>query len=607
MGLRRSRAAALALVALGLAACGRAGAARPSSTTAPAQDALVLQAGGTVTVAVPRLPSEFNPNTPAGANSVTAMVMAQVWPQPFVVGPSLEPTPGPGLLAQAEPVGLNPQTVVYTLNPKARWSDGVPITAADFAYYWHEQLAVGPELPATDPLAGYEDIKSITGSDHGRSVTVVFKAPYADWEALFTNLVPAHIARRYGWASAFSGFSPARLVSGGPFAVTRVVPGRELVLSRNPRYWGAAPHLAHIVFRVVRGELATAAALERGAVDLAALPPAPELADVVARSGDLVASQVPSPTLWQLAFNVANPTLTSPVVREAIGKAIDRHQLVSNTVGFATPFGATAGNRLYLSGAPGSQGNDSSYSLVDVSEADQLLIQAGYSLDSQGFVETPTGSRLVLTLVGPSGNPLIRAVESELQAQLLQAGITLRVRDVAPAKLLGTLLPTGRYQLALAPYLASPFPSTTARLYTSPVGPTPVSVPAGSSSSAALRASVASKRAGDRTEPGAVAAGAVTRDVLGYDNSTIDSLFAQAIGQLNASSEADVYNEIDTRLWSDLPTLPLFQMPQVLVSRVDIVNVTSTPTWVGPLWNAEDWAIQLNPPPTVPTSTSSGS
>jgi len=55
-------------------------------------------------------------------------------------------------------VSLAPQKVVYTINPKAVWSDGTPITAADFIYAWQQQRGTGsaPSFvadPATSILA----------------------------------------------------------------------------------------------------------------------------------------------------------------------------------------------------------------------------------------------------------------------------------------------------------------------------------------------------------------------------------------------------------------------------------------------------------------------
>src|ERR1019366_10365711 len=92
----------------------------------------VLADVGDVTVAVPSLPTNFNPSTPAGSNRITAEVMAQVWPQAFVTDNQFQQTLAPGAVDSAEVIGVTPFTVAYTIDPKAVWSDGVPITAADF-------------------------------------------------------------------------------------------------------------------------------------------------------------------------------------------------------------------------------------------------------------------------------------------------------------------------------------------------------------------------------------------------------------------------------------------------------------------------------------------
>jgi len=88
--------------------------------------------------------------------------------------------------------------------------------------------------------------------------------------------------------------------------------------------------------------------------------------------------------------------------------------------------------------------------------------------------------------------------------------------------------------------------------------------------------------AGAESEPAAAPAGAVTRDVLGYDDPTVDGLFTQAQSELNAKADASLYNEIDTLLWQNLPTLPLFQASTTLVRRVEVVNVSESATWAGP-------------------------
>ena len=606
MGLSRSAAAALgALVVLAIAGATSSGASS-TSTTLAGQGGVKILDGGSVTFAVSRLPTQFNPLTPGGSNSITQMVMEQVLPQLFVTGPSMQIHAVDGLVTSAEVTGLKPQTVVYTLAKGARWSDGVAISASDFTYDWHALMRIGPSLPATFPLAGYEDITSVTGSVSkklGTTVKVVFAKPYADWMALFNDLVPAHIARRYGWVNAFEGRKPAHLVSGGPFVITKIVPDKELVLSRNPAFWGRRTHLDHIVFKVEHSEGATLRALRTGSVDLAELAPGANVTGVVTRSVDLEQTVSDSATLWQLAFNFADPVTGRLVMREAIAAAIDRPEVVADSVGVVEPGALAPGNRIYAAGQPGGILNDSAYLAPDDAEADLLLVAAGYVLDAEGVARSATGRPLVIVLTGPKGNPTVAAAEREIQAELLPAGIRLRIRNVPLASLLSAILPQGRYQLAIAPYIESPYPSTMAGLYTEPVGPTPSPIGGATPSVPAAAGGTASYPAGTGTEPSAVHAGGVTRDVLGFSEPDVGGLFATAQSELNAAADAGLYNQIDTLLWQDLPTLPLFQMPSALVRQAKVVNVADTATLAGPMWDAQDWAIQLSPPPTTSTTT----
>ena len=137
MELRRAALALLGGVALVASSCSSTPPAIDSPTTQlPAAANPVFAKGGAVTVAVPYLPTNFNPSTPAGANRVTQMVMEQVWPQAFVTDAAFQPGTT-GFIDGAEVVGLHPMKVSYQIDPKATWSDGYPITAADFVYNWH--------------------------------------------------------------------------------------------------------------------------------------------------------------------------------------------------------------------------------------------------------------------------------------------------------------------------------------------------------------------------------------------------------------------------------------------------------------------------------------
>jgi len=48
-------------------------------------------------------------------------------------------------------------------------------------------------------------MQSVTGSHGGKTMTVVFKQPYADWKGPFGPLYPAHIAKQHGKPPNLSG------------------------------------------------------------------------------------------------------------------------------------------------------------------------------------------------------------------------------------------------------------------------------------------------------------------------------------------------------------------------------------------------------------------
>ena len=133
------------------------------------------------------------------------------------------------LLESVEATATSPLTIQYVINPKAVWSDGVPVTADDFIYAWKSQRGDGVDVDGQpDQVAstlGYRDVASVTGSHGGRTVTVVFARPYADWRIMFNHMVPAHIARTVGWNHGFATFNPAVDLSAGPLLVTSVSSG----------------------------------------------------------------------------------------------------------------------------------------------------------------------------------------------------------------------------------------------------------------------------------------------------------------------------------------------------------------------------------------------
>ncbi len=646
---RRALATPLLLLALLAAACTSAPGSRDTTPTQPSNP--VFSHAGTAVVAVPSLPANFNPSAPAGGNRITQEVMEQVWPQTFVTNNNGGQTLEPGFVESAEAVSVSPLTIAYSLNPAAKWSDGVPITAADFTYNWKEQLVYSSLLPDAGLLAGYRDISRITSSQHGHTVTVAFTRPFAEWESLFSDLVPAHIGERYGWVAAFQGFDPARVISGGPFEITQVVPGRELVLSRNPRYWATKPSLSQIVLKVMPTASALAG-LDSGAVSVAEAPEGPQDTNVLARAARtgraLSREDSTLPTLWQLCLNMTSPTLQPAAFRLGVEDALYIAQISADSVGLEDETLGPSFDRFSptAEAASGEQQTEPWNPATSLGYLTSLgLVAGGDGYLRLGGVDPP----VTLTLLIPEAYPTIGEAAEVIQSELQAVGVRIVIRQQPLSTMLAKTLPLGSYELAIAPFLLTPFPAGEALVYTVPVLPASVSPPGSATSAAGTSTAAVAGVPADSspekpgagagassgsstststtttsipsasnpalpwsaptpagTEPGAEAAGVVTRDVFGLDDPLVARFLEESLTNLNTSRAAAYLSDADTTLWQDVPTIPLFEQPITVIHQSNLINVSESPTWAGVFWDAEQWAVQLTPripPPTFPGVT----
>ena len=345
--------AVLGSVVLATSACGNAG-VRDDRGTGRATGAFVdcatrpndcntgkVKPGGTMTFAIEKKLSGWNIADVSASSFDFQQVLAGVLPSAFVSIPDLGDRLNSDLLSSAEMTGVNPQAIVYTIKPEAVWSDGTPISADDFIYAWRTRNGVDcPECKVAS-TAGYEQIKSVTGSDGGKTVTVVYKTPYVDWHQTFGNIYPAHIAARQGGlAASFAWFGENRPdYSGGPYLISAYEPDRSITEVPNPRWYGATkPQLDRLVFRIVTDQNQEVPALRNNEVQV--IYPVGvnrDIVDQVRRIPDVQYS-VGKGLKWEhLDLNVRNPLLRDRELRRAILMAVDRTEIIEKTVGQYAP------------------------------------------------------------------------------------------------------------------------------------------------------------------------------------------------------------------------------------------------------------------------------
>ena len=143
-----------------------------------------------------------------------------MYPSVFRIHPDLSVQLDPTFMASAELTSRDPQTITYRIRPEASWSDGTPITAADFLYLWEHLNGTNPKTDAAT-TAGYDRIKQVTGSADGKTVTVRVRPERSPTgRACSPTCSPPTTCDRQpgGWNRGLDKH-PERIPSGGPFKI----------------------------------------------------------------------------------------------------------------------------------------------------------------------------------------------------------------------------------------------------------------------------------------------------------------------------------------------------------------------------------------------------
>jgi peptide/nickel transport system substrate-binding protein len=526
--------------------------------------------GGTLTYALEKTIDNWNVLTSAGDTFETGEVEDSLYPTTFIVQPDLSIVLNTDLLTSADQTSTSPQTIVYKINPKAVWSDGTPITADDFIYEWKAED--GTDCPKCDinSTTGYAQMASVTGSDNGETVTIVFKTPYSDWKSLFTYLMPYHAAVPQGLdpvsieKSWDTGFAALPTLSAGPFAISDFQKDQSVTLSANPKWYGAkGPYLDKIVYRMITDATQEPPALQNGEVD--ALYPQPEV-DLIPQLNKMsnVVYQLDLGLVWEhIDLNLQNPALQNVAVRKALFTAVDVKGMIARTAGQTDPEIGQLDNRMFVPGQKGFQDNVTSfgYGSGNVAAATALLTAAGYKITGGKLIEpngTPFPSLLMRYTVGNA----VRATECQLfAAAAKQIGITV---TVSPTDSLGGTLTqkdaNHKYDIIVFAWVASPFGSSNAVIYESD------------------------------TAQGA--AGNWGSNYGHYSNPAVDKLLIDSISTTDTNQENADLNSADKLISADAYTLPLYQKPLVLAYNDKWGNIRDNPTQAGPPINTQEWGLR---------------
>lgn len=226
--------------------------------------------------------------------------------------------------------------LVFHLDRRAVWSDGVPVTADDVVYTWRTQV----DAAVAWPIAGAKDFIAEVDALSPHSVRFRFEQvyPYQLMDANEGLIIPAHAWHEIPYERWREVDWRDRVVSAGPFQKARHEPQQELVLERYEHYWKPdRPYLKRVVWRPVPSRISLVSQLLAGDIQVVnGVSPAD--ADRVRRAPGVDLVVFPDRGYSQVRWNVRRPLFADPAVRRALSMAIDRDLIVEVVYhGYAKP------------------------------------------------------------------------------------------------------------------------------------------------------------------------------------------------------------------------------------------------------------------------------
>ena len=455
----RRRARALAAVTLGL---GLAVAAAVAGVPGAPSTAASASSGSTLRVEADTAFSTFNPFVAYFQADLN--VIASIYPTITMTNEQSQPAP---YLATKWNVSSNHLTWTFTIRSGLKWTDGVPITAADAA--WTLNLMMHNATAGTANGALVADFAKVT-APNATTLVITTTQPAANMLYVMASIpiVPEHV-----WSKDVAKLGSVKnmtfpVVGYGPWIATGYVPNQYATLSANTNFFMGAPKYKTLIMQYFTNGDAAVAALRSGQLD--------EIDDLTATQyealkGNKNVGLYPSVSnAWTAIelnpgaqtksgqhFGNGNPALQDPRVRDAIEMAIDKPEIVSKVWDGL----AVAGSGYLPPAFPQWQWKPpaSQQLTYNPGKANQLLTSAGYKMGTNGVrIDPKTHQPLVLRLGIHSDEPADGEMAPYLQEWLKAIGIQLNVQSMSFTQL-NTDLPKGDWDILSDTWPTGPDPS----------------------------------------------------------------------------------------------------------------------------------------------------
>ncbi len=221
-------------------------------------------------------------------------------------------------LAETYKVSDDGLTIDFTLRKGVKWQKGYgELTTDDVKFSFERFLVTDPKPAYADDWASLDHVE-IVDQYTGK---LIFKKPQATLWTVVLPMTSGLIVSKKFYTEAGPDKIKTEIVGTGPYIFDSWTPKQQIVLKRNPDYWGIQPSFDEIDLIPMDDDKAAEVALQAGELDFSSI--SLTSVDKFQADNKFKVDLIPSTAYSWIGMNVESPKLQDVNVRQAIRYSID--------------------------------------------------------------------------------------------------------------------------------------------------------------------------------------------------------------------------------------------------------------------------------------------
>ncbi|MDP8923424.1 MAG: ABC transporter substrate-binding protein, partial [Chloroflexota bacterium] len=438
-------------------------------------------------------------------------------------------------------------TYTFALRDDLFWSDGAPITSADYKWTFEQLLKPENQYPYIsnlEPIASYE-------APDPKTIVVKLKEPVVVGleTADAVTPLPKHIWETLDWSDPQRNPQiMAPTVASGPYVLQEWRKDDRAVFVANERYYDGKPLIETFTYRIVPSNEIAFQMLKTGEVDFSGFAP-DNYEEAKTLPNATVYEWWPAAASWlYIGFNFRREPWQDPQVRHALAHAIDRDGIAQYIqLGLAEPTYSVfpPSSWVYNPDVPKYQ--------YDMEQAKALLDQAGWKPGPNGIRQKDGKPLTLKILYGPPTSKTFERVAQVAQQSWTDLGIQVEVQTREWGTYLNELKSEPfDWDVNLGAWSATIEPHFMQQIW--------------------LESSIPQLNAG------------------AYVNKRVEELFEQGVREFDREKRKQIYGEIQRIMAEESPYIFLTYSKSYIGVNNRIGGIEPTSLGIG--WNRERWFVK---------------